>query len=73
MAGMWQTFRGKRDNAVAHYVLLLSRTLQTGPPSTSCCSACKVQANAEALEVAQRALGTEPDHFLALQTAACLL
>ena len=73
VAAMWQTLRGERDQALPHYTAILDQE----PADWSALHFVvqhlrRVGRDADALEAAQRAIGTEPDHFLALQTAACL-
>lgn len=73
VAAMWQSLRGRHDNALVHHRV----TLDHDPAHWSALFFVLEQLqregrDAEALAVAQRALEREPSHFLALQTAACL-
>jgi tetratricopeptide (TPR) repeat protein len=70
---MWSDPLGKRGRSIAHYRTVLER--EPADWSALCFVLRHLQSagrDAEALDTAERALEAEPDHFLALQTAACL-
>ena len=73
VAAMWHTLRGRRDHALAHYTAVLDQEPADWSALYFVLERLRgVGRDADALDAAQRALCSEPDHFLALKTAACL-
>jgi tetratricopeptide (TPR) repeat protein len=73
LAGLWHSLRGRREQAFADYTAVLDQAPADFTALYTVLQHLQRKGqDEEALHVAERALAKEPDHFLALQTAACL-